>query len=609
MEVRNNPALSRAATRPLTPPATAPLAAPPTSAPAPAKRGLLGHVADVFVGGGEALLDMGKGLLNLVTHPIQTVKGIGFLVTKLVTNPVEGLSMIGHAFVDPYMKAIKEGHPGKALGRGIVEIGSLFITPSQVAGAAKATVTGATTAFNTLKAGSGLTAAVKNASLAVKFSSEGAQVAQKATRLAQLGHAAEAAKLNQYAQMSERVANMARAGDLARAARWGERLLNLQNINFGGVMMSTTAMLSHADTMLSASKAAATMAGRLKAAGSSIQDATVAAPMKAAPAAVQVTAAARGVAEVLPATERLMKLAGTVSVRSPLSLLAPAAALSMGRVPKELPDVKAIGELTPEKAQAIASEYGLDPDVENVRAFLAEVGTYESGAIGPNHGTPEQIKQIQAALRVAGYDVTPSGAYDEATSLAVMHFKQEYDLYQNYRQADGSYAVNQYVDQRTAEALYGVVQRVDDVVTAVQEDDAAKAAAAAPTQAAAAPPAAGAGASPEAGWQKVAAQYGLLATAENVKAFEAEISTYDSAVGPGGPSADVGRVQATLARLGYAVQPTGTFDDATAEAVMAFKKQAGIKQAYRLANGDPGVNEYVDPTTELRMRAALQARG
>ncbi|MNX88636.1 putative peptidoglycan binding domain protein [compost metagenome] len=361
-------------------------------------------------------------------------------------------------------------------------------------------------------------------------------------------------------------------------------------------MMSTSAMLSHADTLLSAGNVAATAAGRLSAAGTSTREAAMVAP-SAAPKAIQVTTAARGVAEVLPATERLMQLAGTVSVRSPLALLAPAAALSMGRVSGELPDVKAVGELTPEKAQAIAAEYRLDPDVENVRAFLAEVGTYESGAIGPNHGSSEQIKQIQAALRVAGYDVTPSGTFDEATSLAVMHFKQEYDLYQTYRQADGSYAVNQYVDERTAEALYGVVQRVDNVVAAVEADDAEKAA-----------PAATAAAPADAGWQQTAARYGLLATAENVKAFEAEVSTYDNAVGPQSAQADVGRVQATLARLGYAVQPTGTFDDATAEAIMAFKKQAGIRQSYRLANGEPAINEYVEPTTELRMRAALQAR-
>lgn len=596
MDVRNNPAFSRAATRPLTPPGTAPLAPQPQPTEAPqVKRGLLGHAGDVFIGGGEALLDMGKGLLNMVTHPIQTLKGVGFLVTKLVTNPGEGLRMIGHAFVDPYMKAMKEGRPGKALGRGIVEIGSLFITPSQVAGAAKATVTGATSAFNALKAGSGVTAAAKNASLAIKLSSEGAQVADKAVRLAQLGHGAEAAKLAQYAKMADRVADMARAGDLARASRYAHTLKALQNINVGGVMMSTTGMLSHADTLLTASRAVA--ASRLGASGTSTREAAVLAPSAAAPTAFQATSAARGVAEILPATERMMQLAGTVSVRAPLALLAPATALSMGRVAKDLPDVAAVGELTPEKAQAIAAEYRLAPDVENVRAFLAEVGAYQSGAIGPNHGTPEQIKQVQAALRVAGYDVTPSGSFDEATSLAVMHFKQERGLYQTYRQEDGSFAVNQYVDQATAEALYGVVQRVDDVVAAVEADDAQK------TGAAAAP-----AAPAESGWQALAARYNLLATAENVKAFEAEIATYDSAVGPESTKADVGRVQATLARLGYAVQPTGTFDDATAEAIMAFKRQAGIRQGYRLANGDPAINEYVEPTTELRMRAALQAR-
>ncbi|HEY9898959.1 MAG TPA: peptidoglycan-binding domain-containing protein [Pantanalinema sp.] len=600
MDVRNNPAFSRAATRPLTPPATGPLVQPQAGEAPHAKRGLMGHAADVFIGGGEALVDMGKGLLNVVTHPIQTLKGVGFLVTKLVTNPVEAVGMIGHAFVDPYMKAIKEGRPGKALGRGIVEIGSLFVSPSQVAGAAKATVTGTASVFNSLKAGSGLTGAVKNASLAVKLSAEGAQTAQKAVKLAQLGHTAEAAKLTQYAKMAERVSNMARGGDLARAGKWAQTLQNLQHINFGGTMMSTSAMLSQTDTLLAAGNAAVTAAGRLQTAGASTRDAALVAPSAVAPAAIQVTTAARGVAEILPATERLMNLAGRVSVRAPLALLAPAAALSMGRFSKDLPDVAAVGELTQEKAQAIAAEYRLAPDVENVRAFLAEVGTYQSGAIGPNHGTPEQIKQVQAALRVAGYDVIPSGTFDEATSLAVMHFKREHDLYQTYRQADDSYAVNQYVDERTAEALYGVVQRVDDVVAAVQEDDAAKPAA---TPAAASP-----GASSEAGWQNVAARYNLLATAENVKAFEAEVATYDSAVGPQSASADVGRVQATLMRLGYAVQPTGTFDDATAEAIMAFKRQAGIRQAYRLSSGEPAINEYVEPTTELRMRAALQAR-
>ncbi|HEY9766456.1 MAG TPA: hypothetical protein V6C82_08815, partial [Chroococcales cyanobacterium] len=112
--------ISRNNTRPLTTKSvTTPLSSQDIPQEAP-KKGLaskiLGFVGDVFIGGGEAIMDMGKGLVNTVMHPIQTVKGLAYVVT----HP----SALYHAFVDPYTTAIKEGHPGKALGRGIVEIGS-----------------------------------------------------------------------------------------------------------------------------------------------------------------------------------------------------------------------------------------------------------------------------------------------------------------------------------------------------------------------------------------------------------------------------------------------------------------------------------------------------
>jgi len=251
----------------------------------------------------------------------------------------------------------------------------------------------------------------------------------------------------------------------------------------------------------------------------------------------------------------------------------------MGLLKQGLPTAQESSNLDGAKIQALAAKYNLAPEAENVRRFLAEVGRYDRDAIGPNQGTPAQVKQIQAALRVAGYDVQPTGTFDEATALAVLHFKQEKGLHQDYQQADGSFAINEYVDGKTANALYDLVQSVDRKPEPTMSAEAVR---------------------------TYAAERNLLPSEENVEAFQKEIATYGQAVGPDSASADVARLQSLLGRLGYPVTLTGTFDDATAEAVMAFKTKAGIRQGYKLANGDWAINEYVDPTTELRMRAALQ---
>ncbi len=578
MDIRNQP--NRAVTRPLTPPGTKPLVAPEQTE-APKKRSFLGHVADVFIGGGEAIKDMGVGLFTMVRHPIQTAKGIGFLVTKLVTDPKEGFSMLGHAFVDPYMKAIKEGRPGKALGRGIVEIGSLFVGPTEVANAAKATATGVSSAMAALKAGQGVQGAVKSATLAVKLSGDAAKLAEKASMLSKLGYVAEAQKLEQMARLTGKFSAYARTGDAARAASRMAMLNGLQHINVGGKLMSAQALLLHSDDLLSAgtrAASAASAAGRVEA---GLMKSTTGADEAVRGAALLDnvgSVAARGVVETLPAFERMMQLAGRAAVVSPFALISPAAALTMGFIQQALPTAEDAAQLDEAKAAALAAKYHLAANPENVQAFLAEVGRYDRDAIGPNQGSTGQIKQIQAALRVAGYDVAPTGTYDEATALAVVHFKQQNGLHQTYKQPDGSFAINEYVDTQTANALYDLVQSVDRK------------------------PASGM-AEPEI--RRVAAERNLYPTEENLKAFEKEVATYGQAVGPDSASSDVSRLQSLLGRLGYKVALNGTFDDATAEAVMAFKREAGIRQGYRLANGDWAINEYVDPTTELRMRASL----
>lgn len=588
MDIRNNPTNSRAVTRPLTAAGTKPLV--DQAIEGVKRRGFFGNLKDVFVGGGEAIADMGKGLFTMVRHPINTVKGIAFIVGKLVTHPKEGLSMLGHAFVDPYTQAIKDGHPGEALGRGIVEIGSLFVTPGDVAGVAKATATGASASYHALQVGAGVGGAAKAATLAVKLSDQSAEFAEKAAALSKLGYAAEAGKMSQAARLSGKIAGMARAGDVARASRYASMLEGLQHINVAGQTLTFQGMLAHTDLLLDAGQAAAstaTAAGRLELAASHPSVAT-ATDTSARGAMLAGDAGTRAVIDSLPTADRMMAWAARAAVVSPFALITPETATQMGWIQQGLPTPPSGGGLSAEQTQAIATQYHLAPTPENVRKFLAEVSTYQQNALGPNLGTPDQVKQLQAALRVAGYDVQPSGAYDSATALAVIDFKRKHGLHQSYEQPNGSFAVNEYVDQPTASALYQVVQSVGQANPTSQTSPQPETSG--PTQAEI---------------QAIATERHLLPTAQNVAAFETEIATYSHAVGPDSQGTDVARVQSLLARLGYGVSPTGQFDDATANAVMAFKQRAGIHQTYRMPNGEFAINEYVDPTTELRMRAQL----
>ncbi len=107
-------------------------------------------------------------------------------------------------------------------------------------------------------------------------------------------------------------------------------------------------------------------------------------------------------------------------------------------------------------------------------------------------------------------------------------------------------------------------------------------------------------------YMAIAQQYNLLATPENVQAFLNEVKTYetDGALGPGSnnPQA-VKDLQTVLAKFGFTAPATGVYDNVTAQAVIQFKTQHGIRQTYKAANGTPAVNEYADKQTlELIMR-------
>ncbi|MBI6547065.1 MAG: hypothetical protein HY692_09740 [Cyanobacteria bacterium NC_groundwater_1444_Ag_S-0.65um_54_12] len=98
-------------------------ATPAIAATAPATvegRGLGGHVVDVFLGIGLNFYDKGRFLTTTVIHPWQTAKGL------VQTRP----GNLARSIAEPYSRAIKEGRPGIAIGRGLAEIGRFFIIPT-----------------------------------------------------------------------------------------------------------------------------------------------------------------------------------------------------------------------------------------------------------------------------------------------------------------------------------------------------------------------------------------------------------------------------------------------------------------------------------------------
>lgn len=85
---------------------------------------------DLVVGAEGAVKDLFKGVVTLITHPLQSLKGLAALPVALVTRPGD----VARAFTEPYSEAIRAGRPGQAIGRGIVEIGNLLLGVKTVSG-------------------------------------------------------------------------------------------------------------------------------------------------------------------------------------------------------------------------------------------------------------------------------------------------------------------------------------------------------------------------------------------------------------------------------------------------------------------------------------------
>ena len=161
------------------------------------------------------------------------------------------------------------------------------------------------------------------------------------------------------------------------------------------------------------------------------------APVMAAPTSQQ-----SGIIRVQPAP-----IIGSAPAASPVMPQAPVIAPQPGvTLPQPAPQVAAQATPAPDTA-AIAARYRLLNTAENVQAFMAEVRSYQqAGALGPGSTQTQPIKDLQTILARLGFAVSPSGQYDEATSQAVVAYKQKFGLHNSYRAADGGWAVNEYAD-------------------------------------------------------------------------------------------------------------------------------------------------------------------
>ena len=255
----------------------------------------------------------------------------------------------------------------------------------------------------------------------------------------------------------------------------------------------------------------------------------------------------------------------------------------------------------------IAQQYNLLATPANVQAFLNEVKTYETdGALGPGSTNTQAVKDLQTVLAQFGFSVPATGVYDNVTAQAVIAFKTQNGLRQTYQAANGQFAVNEYADKQTLELIMKKLEA--KMAQPAQPPVTQTPAQPAPQPAQPAQPA-----QPTGGLNvaAIAQQYNLLATAANVQTFLNEVKTYetDGALGPGSTNtAAIKDLQTVLAQFGFSIPATGTYDNATAQAVIQFKTQNGLRQSYLAANGQPAVNEYADKQTLEAIMKKLEAK-
>ncbi len=106
------------------------------------RKGALGFAGDVFIGAGEAAADTLVGAVELVLHPLKSVKTLAMVPVTLLTRPAALVA----AFKEPFAAAIRDGRPGLAVGRGVAEVGMLVFGGVLAGRAVTALRTGSATA-------------------------------------------------------------------------------------------------------------------------------------------------------------------------------------------------------------------------------------------------------------------------------------------------------------------------------------------------------------------------------------------------------------------------------------------------------------------------------
>lgn len=606
--------------------------AQPTQAEAKPKegRGLLGHIGDVFLGGGQAIGDMVKGVANVILHPIQTLKGIGYVIT----HPAS----LVNAFVEPYKQAIKDGRPGLALGRGIVEIGSLFVSPSQVVSGAKGVINSAKGLVSGAKgAGQVGTAAAaagtlgaKGAELSGKIAGRAATAMEKASKLKALGHLGEAAKLEQFGRIMEKAAGYAATGTqqgVARAMKYATWATNAQTVNVatqaGTRVMTMSALAQHSDTLLNAAAkaggAVASKAGSLAPA----YDLPVKLTKNASSAVKSLGLSAKQADTLLAAADDIFKQSRLAGASEKVALEA-AKAFMAGHLGVATTDtalsalantLKPSTKTLLNNSVTLANQFdrtnyitrplekgaraigrpvdktivAVNQVAQNVGDNLAQVGDKVSNALGKVGDMrlgdiPRAVGQVATYPFKVTYQALAGAGQAIKNGLAGLANIGDIPLRRIWEApaeavgraiSAGAQLVSNLPDVKLGELAQlarpalaaSVIGRVSDVKGM---DDGG-----------------------------IAAKYGLLDTPENIKAFKAEVASY--AEGAIGPETDnpkqVAQLQTILRKIGYDVKPSGTFDEDTALAVIDFKQRVGITQTYRMADGTPAVNEYVDELT------------
>ncbi len=92
---------------------------------------LLELPGDIVEGAGEAVKDELSGLWDAVTNPIETVKDSWAGLQEAVDDPIGAAKEAWNDFTEPYVEDWENGHPGQAIGRGLVEA-ALLASPTKI---------------------------------------------------------------------------------------------------------------------------------------------------------------------------------------------------------------------------------------------------------------------------------------------------------------------------------------------------------------------------------------------------------------------------------------------------------------------------------------------